>query len=259
MRNISLFIAAFGTLLFGTTACSQAQRVVGSQNYTTKNIQVGAFNSLKLLGSPDIIYKQTKGKPTIQIYGSDNIIELVETKVENNTLLVKFKNNTNIINRGKLEVRVSGPSLNQISIQGSGDIFLTNGIKNNESVQLSIQGSGDIKGEGILCNRVSISISGSGDIELDNVKSDYAAMNISGSGDATLSGTCKEADFSISGSGDINAIKLIAEKVSARVSGSGDISCYATAFLKGGVSGSGEVSYKGNPQINFSKKGLHKW
>ena len=44
----------------------------------------------------------------------------------------------------------------------------------------------------------------------------------------------------------------------ARISGSGSIRCYATENLTGGVSGSGNVAYKGNPQINFSKRGLQK-
>ena len=40
---------------------------------------------------------------------------------------------------------------------------------------------------------------------------------------------------------------------------SGDITCFATQSLSGGVSGSGTVSYRGNPKnIEFSRKGLRK-
>ena len=66
------------------------------------------------------------------------------------------------------------------------------------------------------------------------------------------------AEYHIAGSGDINATELKVDNVNARISGSGSIRCYATENLTGGVSGSGNVAYKGNPQINFSKRGLQK-
>ncbi len=83
-------------------------------------------------------------------------------------------------------------------------------------------------------------------------------VNISGSGNVLLDGKSTEAEYHIAGSGDINATELKVENVNARISGSGSIRCYATENLTGGVSGSGNVAYKGNPQINFSKRGLQK-
>lgn len=82
--------------------------------------------------------------------------------------------------------------------------------------------------------------------------------NISGSGNVLLNGKSGKAEYRIAGSGDINAIDLKTEDVNAHISGSGSIKCHATENLTGGVSGSGSVAYKGNPQINFSKRGLRK-
>mgnify|MGYP000247800557 FL=1 len=158
--------------------------------------------------------------------------------MQNNSLTVKFKNNTSIQNRGKLEIRVSGPALNRIALSGSGDIKLVNGIQTDDNLSIKIQGSGDIAGNKISCNLLSLSINGSGDI--------------------SLSGICKNAEYSINGSGDIQASELETENVTTSINGSGDISCYATESLKGRVSGSGEVAYRGEPQIDFSKKGLRK-
>nr|WP_250746223.1 DUF2807 domain-containing protein [Bacteroides fragilis] len=73
-----------------------------------------------------------------------------------------------------------------------------------------------------------------------------------------LNGKSGKAEYRIAGSGDINAIDLKTEDVNAHISGSGSIKCHATENLTGGVSGSGSVAYKGNPQINFSKRGLRK-
>ena len=178
--------------------------------------------------------------------------------VQNNSLTVKFKNNTSIQNRGKLEIRVSGPALNRIALSGSGDIKLVNGIQTDDNLNIKIQGSGDIAGNKISCNLLSLSINGSGDMTLNRIDALKAEVGINGSGDISLSGTCKNAEYSINGSGDIQASELETENVTTSINGSGDISCYATESLKGRVSGSGEVAYRGEPQIDFSKKGLRK-
>ena len=116
MKSISISSFAAILLIWTITACSPSNRVTGSNNYITKQIKVEKFNGLQLTGSPDVIYKQAQGKPSVEVYGQDNIVELLDIYVQNNSLTVKFKNNTSIQNRGKLEIRVSGPALNRIAL-----------------------------------------------------------------------------------------------------------------------------------------------
>lgn len=258
MKSISISSFAVILLIWTITACSPSNRVTGSNNYITKHVKVENFNGLQLTGSPDVIYKQAKGKPSVEIYGQDNIVELLDIRVRDNNLIVKFKNNINIQNRGKLEIRVSGPALNRISLSGSGDIKLTNGIQTDGNINIKIQGSGDIAGNKINCNLLSLSINGSGDMALEKIDALKTEASINGSGDISLSGVCKNAGYNINGSGDIQASGLETKNVTTSINGSGDISCYATESLKGRVSGSGEVTYRGEPQIDFSKKGLRK-
>ena len=249
MKSISISSFAAILLIWTITACSPSNRVTGSNNYITKQIKVEKFNGLQLTGSPDVIYKQAQGKPSVEVYGQDNIVELLDIYVQNNT---------SIQNRGKLEIRVSGPALNRIALSGSGDIKLVNGIQTDDNLSIKIQGSGDIAGNKISCNLLSLSINGSGDMTLNRIDALKAEVGINGSGDISLSGICKNAEYSINGSGDIQASELETENVTTSINGSGDISCYATESLKGRVSGSGEVAYRGEPQIDFSKKGLRK-
>ncbi len=258
MKPNSIYLFATMLLIWATTACSSGNRVTGSSNYITKHIKVEKFNGLQLSGSPDVIYKQTKGKPSVEVYGQDNIVELLDIHVQDNNLVVKFKSNTSIQNRGKLEIRVSGPALNRISLSGSGDIKLANGIQTDGNLNVKINGSGDTTGNKISCNLLSLSINGSGDMTLSKIDAQKAKASINGSGDISLTGSCKDAEYSVYGSGDIQASELKAAHVTTSVKGSGDISCYATTSLQGRVYGSGEVAYKGDPQIDFSKKGLRK-
>ena len=63
-----------------------------------------------------------------------------------------------------------------------------------------------------------------------------------------LSGKATDFEVSVSGSGDIRAYDLTAEFVDAQVSGSADIKVTANQMLKARVSGSGDITYKGNPK-----------
>lgn len=249
---------AAALLIFTITACAQ-DRVTGSKNYITKQVSVGSFEGIKLPGSPNVIYTQKPGAPSVEIYAPDNIVPLLETYVENGNLIIRYKKNTTIRNSGKVEVRVSAPVIKQLAISGSGDITLKNGLTTSGNLNIRISGSGNINGDNVRCNALSAKISGSGDIGLKGVEATRADMHISGSGNMNIAGKCIDAEYGISGSGDINGANLKANNVLAHISGSGAIKCYATQSLRGKVSGSGDVAYKGNPQsIEFSKRGLRK-
>ena len=243
-----------GILLFSTMACSQGTRIVADKNYVTKEVEVNNFKGINILGSADVIYTQANTQK-VEIYASQNIVELIQATVENDILVIKFKKNVWIQNSGKLEVRVSNPEINSLSINGSGDAFLKNGIKTQQDFTLSINGSGDISSKAIKCKDLAISINGSGDIGVEQIESQKCTVGINGSGDVSLSGNTEMAEFQISGSGDINAGNLKAVNVKAVSNGSGDISCYATGKLIGRKGGSGDISYRGTPQeIDYPKR-----
>lgn len=287
MKNLVTFASAI-LLAFSTTACSQfrhtehtgsfsGKTVKASHNYVTKDIKVDNFTGISLKGSPDVTYTQKAGKPQVEIYTSDNIVDLLDIKVVDGTLNIGFKKGVNV-SYNELEVRVSSETLNQIGVAGSGDIALTNGLKTDHlriavagsgdinadnivctsNLEVSIAGSGDIESSNVTCNSLKTSIAGSGDMELKNITASNTEVSVAGSGKVILSGTTQEANYRISGSGDLSAADFQAKRISASISGSGSIQCYATDFLKARTSGSGSIGYKGNPEIDFPKKGLHK-
>lgn len=287
MKNLATF-ASIILLAFSTTACSQfrhtehtgsfgGKTVKASNNYVTKDIKVDNFTGINLKGSPDVIFTQKAGKPKVEVYTSDNVVDLLEIKVMNGTLNIGFKKGVNV-SYNKLEIRVSSETLDQIGVSGSGDFVLANGLKTNHlriavagsgdidadnivcanNLEVSIAGSGDIQSNSITCNNLKASIAGSGDMGLKNITANNAEASIAGSGKAILSGTVQEVNYRISGSGDLSGADFQAKRVSASISGSGSIKCYATEFLKARTSGSGSIGYKGNPEVDFPKKGLHK-
>lgn len=286
MKKLTTLITCI-CIIIATTACSQnrnyssnswnSKKVVGSNNYVTKSMKVNDFKRISVTGSPDVIFTQKPGSPKVEVYTSDNIVDLLDIKVKDNTLSIGFKKGVNVSYK-KLEVRVSSETLNGISITGSGDIYLKNGIQTNDDLGISIAGSGDIKGSNIKCNNIKVSIAGSGDIKVNHIACNNLKVSVSGSGDMALNdvaatnteasiagsgtvilkGTTQRASYSVAGSGDLFAENYEAQQVNASVAGSGDIKCFATQYLKARTSGSGRIGYKGNPELDYPKKSLYK-
>lgn len=250
-----------------TTACSQqkhsynsgsifSEKVKGSKNYVTKEIRLEKFTKIQLTGSADVTYTQQAGKQKVEVYTSDNIVDLVDIHVDGGTLCIGFKKNVNV-SYDKLEIRLCSEELDAIALTGSGDVLLKNGVETDE-LKLSITGSGDIDGSNIRCDNLDIQVSGSGDVKLQEIVAAKTAVSIAGSGDITLKGRTDKAKYSIAGSGDIIAVGLVARQVSAAIAGSGDITCHATEQLKARTSGSGSIGYEGNPQVEGSDKGVRR-
>jgi hypothetical protein len=83
-----------------------------------------------------------------------------------------------------------------------------------------------------------------------------ADVSVSGSGKVEASGTANEIKATISGSGKILAADLEVDKCEVRISGSGDVEINVKNDLDAQISGSGSVTYKGNPsRVNSHASG----
>ena len=231
MRN-SKVTSMLVVLMFLLVTGIQAQTVTPSKKYITKELNnVSNFSSIRVLGSPDVEYRQSNGsKTTVSIYGSDNLVDLLEVSTVNGVLQVNIKKGVKILSgERRLKVIASSPSLNQVDIKGSADVYLKGTIKGND-LNLNIAGSGDVEAENLQYANIFALVKGSGDIDLKNVKATTVMSEVNGSG-------------------DISAEKLAATNVVATVAGSGDIVCYASRQLDARVSGSGDIEYKGSPSV----------
>lgn len=261
MKTLKAFIA-IACLALGTVACHSCSGAFGtktikaSKNYVRKDIRVDRFSKLAVAGSMDVAYTQKPGRPTVEVYTSDNIAEVLDIRVEGSTLCIGFKKNVSV-SYGKLEIKVSSERLSGIAVAGSGGVEVRGGLKADD-LAVSVAGSGDVDVERISCTNLSASVAGSGDVKLPDVAARRTKVSVAGSGDVEIKGIADEVVYSVAGSGDISAAGFKARKVNASVTGSGDIKCHATDSLKVRIAGSGDVGYKGNPVLDLPKKGVHR-
>lgn len=249
------------------------KEVKASKNYVTKQIKVSDFDQIAVSGSLDVTYTQQSGKPKVEIYTSDNIVDLLDIYVKNGKLNLGFKKNVKV-SYNKLEIRVTSEDLNAVNVAGSGDFKFTNGLKTDQ-LKMNVAGSGDITASNIQCSQgftanvagsgdieckqlkaadMDISVAGSGDLKIENAQVTSANASVAGSGTVKISGSADKANYSVAGSGDLYASDFKVQDILASVAGSGDIKCYAVEHLKARVSGSGTIGYKGNPELDYPEK-----
>ncbi|MFS4467704.1 head GIN domain-containing protein [Maribacter sp. 2210JD10-5] len=226
MKNL----AALTLVLLFTVSCTAqwGKKIKGNGNETTIERSTPDYDAIAVSGWFDVdLVDGNEGELTLE--GESNLLEYIKTEVKDGKLIIKTEKGINLKpsnwNSG-IRITVPVESVDAISLSGSGDIVGKTIIKTN-SLKTVMSGSGDIT------------------LKLDAEKVD---ASMSGSGDITLSGNTTHFEATISGSGDIKAFDLDADNVDATVSGSADIKVTANKMLKARVSGSGDITYKGNPE-----------
>lgn len=216
-------------VLITVSACAQwGKRIKGNGNVVTIERSVGEYDEVSSAGWFDVeLVAGKEGEITLK--GESNLLEKLKTEVKNGELIIKTEKGVNLQPsswKSGITITVPVEEISAVRLSGSGDVVSKTTLKSSDSFRASIAGSGD----------VTLTI------EAENVKA-----SISGSGDMNLDGSAKTLDVSVSGSGDINAYDLEADNVEAQVSGSADLQVTAKEMLRARVSGSGDITYKGNP------------
>ncbi|RKR85582.1 putative autotransporter adhesin-like protein [Mucilaginibacter gracilis] len=213
------------------TAGSLSTALAGNQTRS-----VSGFSSIASSGAFNIHVK-IDGTETLKITAPDDIINEIETIVENGTLKIKNKNehfwNSDNYKNQKVDVYITAKSLSTLINSGSGSIKVDGTI-------------GTSKFRAVL--------SGSGSIST-GVKADDVSAVISGSGSINLNGKTNSASLVITGSGSMNGKNLNTQTSSIVISGSGDVYISADKQLSSRIVGSGSVQYSGNATVNSTKIG----
>lgn len=225
------------------------------------------------------LYLRQGSPQKVEFVGDREDIEELDPRVESDRLIIGkdgwdswswgFSNNDR-----KVDVYVTVPDIEGLSVAGSGDL-VAEGRITARNLDLSVSGSGsmildadasgdidaDVSGSGRIevrgkCRDFQSKVSGSGRVKLDVAIAERAEFGVSGSGKIQASGSAREVKVGVSGSGEILAANLVTDTCDIRISGSGDVEINVNKELDATISGSGTVSYKGNPaHVNSHSSG----
>jgi hypothetical protein len=216
MRKKVLATAALAAaLLVLLPGCIINLGVEGSGNRISEERDLEPFSEIYLAGSEEVVV--TIGEPqSVTVEADDNLIELVETRVKGDTLLIRTEKNYRSSEGIRVEITV--PELDEVGLAGSGDIEISGLAVAGFSV--SVTGSGSVAVRG-TAEDLDATVTGSGDLRLFELEVQRAEALITGSGDIEVRAT-ESLDASVTGSGDIRYAGE-PEQVRKSVTGSGDI------------------------------------
>jgi hypothetical protein len=157
------------------TACGGAG-VVGSGTAATQARHVAAFSGVDLAGSANVTIDAGAAQAVV-VRADDNLLARVTTLVRAGTLVIRTRGS--FITSSPMSVEVSVPSLQALTVSGSGALTASNIQGSRVSVRLS--GSGAVRASGTV-TRLDVSVGGSGDAELGQLVARDVHAVVSGSG-----------------------------------------------------------------------------
>jgi len=189
---------------------------------------------------------------SMKVSGEKRFLENIDTTQSGKLLHIGTKGML-LHHRQPLQVIVTLPSIDKLSIRGSGDSTI-NGFS-GDKVDVQLFGSGNVKFNGRF-KEVSASVLGSGDLEMNGGSSDKVEVALVGSGQMTVVGSSRLFKADQTGSGELDAEHLAAEVTEVNLRGSGTSVVQANKSAEVTVRGSGDVSVIGNPsQRSVNKTG----
>ena len=205
----------------------------GFGNTTTEELVLGDFTGIQL--STDAQVYLTQGEEQeILVKGQRNIIDELDTSVRSGIWEVEFDDC--VENSDVLRIYITTPTLEYISNNGSGKIR-SEDIWRVEELEIDNNGSGSI----IL-----------------SVEADQINGRNSGSGKVELEGVTQTLDYEVDGSGSVEAFDLLVRDAQLKIDGSGNFQVNVSDFLGVDIRGSGDVYYKGSPDMKVSTNGSGK-
>ena len=139
-----IFVATLSAaLLLSFSACHHGKGVQGSGVRKTEKRDLGAFKSIETNGAFEVEVTCQQA-PSFEIEGDDNILPLITTDVSNNVLHLKSSQNYSVAE--PIELRISLPNLDALSVSGAGNIEVT-GLKGERFV-IDANGAPQIKASG---------------------------------------------------------------------------------------------------------------
>jgi len=186
--------------------------IQGNGKSTTANRTLANFNAVNLKGGYEVnIHIKKNSKSYLTISGDENIVPLISTKVEGETLYIK--NDESIDNHLPLVLNIYSNNIDNLNISGAGKINIKN--INSKIFNLNISGAVSITLSGNTDSLI-IKSSGASDINAKELKALNGKIHMSGTSSAKIfvTGNLKA---NISGIGSITYYgnpKVVSQKVS---------------------------------------------
>ncbi|MDR0892335.1 MAG: DUF2807 domain-containing protein [Mediterranea sp.] len=264
VTTLSKTLAVFLLTATSLSACAGSEYIKASKNYVTKEVKVDNFHGINLSGIGKVEFRQDKDT-YVEMYGSDNVLALLDVRVKDGTLVIKYKkNNVNVRGNSKLSFRISSPNLDKLSVDGACKFLFANDFQTEGDLKISVDGAGELQSGTLRCQDLKLSVDGAGKLRGETVQCRDLKLSADGAGQLREGAVqCRALSFSVDGAASAQFKTLDAQgckgvvdgagkfglaggkavRVSADVSGSGNLNAenLQVATVSANVSGAGNV------------------
>ncbi|EIJ40154.1 head GIN domain-containing protein [Galbibacter orientalis] len=221
---IKVIVALVISIFFTSCNFNFQNGVTGNGNVISQDREVNqTFETIKATEGIDVFVAQG-AKTSIKVEADENVIDLIETKVNNGKLLIECREQIGRVSAKKVYVTL--PNISNLETT-SGANLNSMGTLNANNITLEASSGSDLIVE-LQADEVTTNASSGADIELYGVTNILIARASSGS--------------------DIKAERLKAHTVEAHASSGADIDVNASEEIAIHKSSGGDVGYKGNPK-----------
>ncbi|MFL5311173.1 MAG: GIN domain-containing protein [Myxococcales bacterium] len=194
--------------------------------------EVPAFDSVHVASGIRATIAVGARRP-VHLEADKDVLEAIETRVEDGTLHVGFKPHSRVSSTGEVIVSIQTPDVHAVAASGGAMVRATFTRWPN----------------------CAIAASGGGEVHVREV--DARQLAVEGSGGAVLdvAGRADQLDLQLSGGSHFDAREFEARNVDLHGSGGSVADLRATGKVRGGLSGGSEVHVRGGARAHVSTSG----
>lgn len=243
MKTKGLLVVVF--LLGALFSTYAIDHVKGSGKLSTKKINIGDYNAIKIDGVIDFSYEQSEADPYLEVTVDENLHPYVNIDIKDRELTVGFKG-AKVDHYTKFIIKTNSKWLKEVKAAGNANFMINSKLTGDElNVKANSNCLVQIKKK-VEVGKLDLDVSGSANMVIEDLAADKLECTINGSGTINLKeGTAGEADYTINTDGEIMAFGVSAQQVNCNIKGKGSAQVHPVDNMKASVVGKGSIRYKG--------------
>ena len=231
-KRISTILTNLFLALTTITLCSCITKKPDYGLPTKKDMNVEAFQNVELGGNAEVYFLQGN-KYQVEIKGREKLLEYVDIKVKNNTLIIHERNHPsqkgiiffNSSNDGAdiIKVYVTCPQLVRVDQGGNTSLTFQDSLQ-VDKLTLDIRGNSCVKLNKVKVSEMNMDISGNADVNIAKLTAQTTKFNISGN--ASVNTDFDHSDsvtLTLSDNADITLNGNTRQSIQQRVTGNASV------------------------------------
>jgi len=179
MKSMGKIACGLLLIVVGAAGCNLLA-IQGSGHRATEIREVEPFSGISFRGIGEV--KITRGNTQrVAVTVDDNLLELIETRVDDGVLSIGHQANFN--SSIGLLIEVTLPEISSLSVSGVGSVTLVD--VDTDELEIQMSGVGAVKGDGQVRD-LTVRVSGTGSADLAELLAENVTVRVSGVGSAAV-------------------------------------------------------------------------